>query len=157
MAISPSAVLQCVEHESEVMQAFIVALESEAEVLSQGQLDDELNACTAEKNRCAEELTRAAEHRDQLLQAAGFKAGKEGMDAAAAEDAALEEAWKQLLELVAQASELNRANGALIERLLKQNNEALHTLRALAGGSNLYDATGRASQVGSSRTSIRAG
>lgn len=157
MAISPTAILQCVQHESEIVQAFIVALESEAEILAQGQLDNELNACTAEKNRCAEELVRTGEHRDQLLQAAGFKKGKEGMDAAAAQDAALGEAWNQLLDQVAQASELNRANGDLIERLLKQNNEALHTLRALAGGSNLYDASGRASQVGSSRTSIRAG
>lgn len=157
MAAPITALLQCVQQESALIRAFIAALESEANALAKGELDEGLNATTAEKNRCAEELTRVGEQRDQLLQQAGFATGKEGIDAAAETNPALAQAWKQLLDDVAQASQLNQENGALIERLLKQNNETLQTLRQLAGGSSLYDASGKARQGNASRTSIRAG
>src|SRR5699024_2761183 len=78
----PDALRQCIEHETNLVTAFIAVLEEEAEVLAAGGDADSLGNTTARKNQSAEKLEQAAEQRNSMLNAMGHGTDKEGLEAA---------------------------------------------------------------------------
>jgi len=154
-----SAVLglqHCLEHEIVQARRFLAALQAEAQALETPDNGEALTGSTRQKAACAEDLSKAGLARQAALRELGYSADRQGLDAAVEANACLLDASRQLLELGRRASELNDANGIVIDTYLKHNQQALDTLRKIAGDASLYDASGRASRVPGQRKSIRA-
>ncbi|QAA92924.1 flagella synthesis protein FlgN [Pollutimonas thiosulfatoxidans] len=134
--------LACLETETSLVNEFIVLLESEAQILAEGGDAEALADSTARKNIYADQLTRANETRLALLTALGYSADRNGLDAAAHDHPSLQSASQHLLERTRIAGELNTSNGTIIDSFLAHNQQALDTLRVLAGQGDLYDASG---------------
>ena len=145
-------------HEVNLVQEFIGILEREAEALAQPSGNDVLAETTGQKNGSAERLAQAAETRHALLIELGYSADKAGLEAAAEAHPALQDGASALYKLAGVADELNTANGITIDTFLAHNQQALDTLRSLAGIGNLYDASGRTRPgAKGAKTSIKAG
>jgi flagella synthesis protein FlgN len=141
-----NAVLQlqkCLEREADLVQAFIVILDAEAQALTEAGTTDALSHSTEEKNRYADKLAMVADERQMLLAQLGYEENKTGLDAAINDHSGLNAIYQALLENVQKASDMNAANGRIIDTFLEHNQQALDTLRSLSGAGNLYDASGR--------------
>lgn len=148
----------CLQTETTLVQAFISVLEAESQALTDGGDETVLSASTATKNTYAQKLADIGEQRRSLLAALGLSADKAGLDAVATQHPALQAHCQNLFTLARQASELNAANGVIIETFLAHNQQALDTLRALAGMGDLYDASGRSRPAAKGQTrNIKAG
>jgi flagella synthesis protein FlgN len=94
-----------------------------------------------------QELAQCSRERHAALGNAGFLAAEAGMEPwlAAQGDAAARSAWSGLLALAAEAKELNRVNGMLINRQMAHNQTVLNALRTptAAPESTLYGAKGQ--------------
>ena len=145
------------QKEIELVQQFIVNLRAESEALATADHDDALRLTTEEKNRYADSLAQSGAAREESLRRLGYTADSQGTQSAMADHPVLQSAFGRLLELAAEAKELNAANGRLIDIYLKHTQDRLNTLRNLAGGGNLYDANGRARNFSGSQKGIRAG
>ncbi|HWK70747.1 flagella synthesis protein FlgN [Pollutimonas sp. M17] len=129
--------------ETELVQDFIKVLEAETLALTEGGGEQALAESTALKNNYAEELAKLSERRQALLTQLGYSADKAGLDSVAQGHPALQAACRQLYDKARQANELNASNGIIIDTFMAHNQQALETLRMLAGAGNLYDASGR--------------
>ena len=140
------------------MSEFMQILQDEAKVLEDGATETELAATTARKNTTSDELIEVAAERNRVLKTMGFESDGAGLAQAANQYPALSGARQALLDITAQARELNEANGRIIEVFLDHNQRTLDTLRRLAGVGDIYDASGktRPGSKGSSRN-IKAG
>ncbi len=145
------------QHEIGLVGQFIAALETETENLLEPGGNDTLNESTHVKNELAEQLSLAGQARDALLAEMGHGSGKAGLEAAAQNDPETRALVATLFEQAEQARQMNASNGYIIEMYLKYNQQALDTLRSLAGIGNLYDASGRARNTSSQTRGIRAG
>lgn len=141
-----------------LVQEFIVILEAEAATLAQPATTDALVLTTGSKNESADRLAEVAATRHELLVKLGYSADRAGLLAAASDQPLLLDRCNTLFKLASLANELNVANGITIDTFLAHNQQALDTLRSLAGIGNLYDASGR-TRAGSQdlKTSIKAG
>ena len=133
----------CLETEIALVQDFLAVLDVETAVLTEGRGDAALAETTARKNHYADQLAAVGERRQSLLSALGYTADKAGLDAVAHDHPDLRASCALLLEKARQASELNTSNGIIIDTFLQHNQQALDTLRSLAGIGTLYDASGR--------------
>lgn len=146
-----NAVLQlqkCLEKETDLVQAFIAVLEAEAQALTEADTSDALSDSTENKNRYADQLVLVADERQLLLAHLGYSEDKAGLDAAVNDHPDLRAPYQTLIEKVEIASDLNAANGRIIDTFLEHNQQTLDTLRSLTGTGNLYDANGRTNRGG---------
>lgn len=158
MTASLTALLACLEKEARLMESFLQVLQEEAKVLEEGASEDQLAETTSRKNTLADEIVEAAAQRNGFLTDLGFETDGPGLNAACAQHPELVPARQALLDITAQARELNEANGRIIDVFLEHNQRTLETLRRLAGVGDIYDASGRTrpGSKGSSRN-IKAG
>lgn len=148
----------CLNREIGLVHEFIVVLQAEADALTETAANDALTETTRQKNQFADQLAELAETRQALLVQLGYSADKPGLDMATVDHPRLQESCRHLYDKAQQASELNAANGIIVDTFLEHNQRALDTLRILTGMGNLYDASGRTSPGSKgSKTSIKAG
>src|SRR5690606_16987505 len=102
-------------------------------------------------------LTQSGHVREELLKELGYATGKVGLDAAASANPTLQDTYQELLDVAMQANQLNISNGMVIDIHLKRNQQTLDALRNLAGGNNLYDASGRAKNLPAKKKGIKVG
>jgi flagella synthesis protein FlgN len=133
----------CLDTEIALVQEFLAVLDLETAVLTEGRGEGALAETTARKNHYADQLAAVGEKRQTLLSALGYSVDKAGLDAVAQDHPELRARCALLLEKARQASELNTSNGIIIDTFLQHNQQALDTLRSLAGMGALYDASGR--------------
>lgn len=103
---------------------------------------------TPRKVTLVQELAQLSRERHAELGRAGYAAAEAGMEPwlAAQGDAAARAVWARLLALTAEAKELNRVNGMLINRQMAHNQGVLNALRTPTTGaaeSTLYGAKGQ--------------
>lgn len=144
-----------IDAEANLLQAFVGLLQREQDALTQGDLDA-LQPLAADKTSGAQRLARCAQERNLLLAAAHLPMDRAGMDAFLAGRSANDPTtrrWDRLLELAAQASELNRVNGTLIQTRLQHNQQALSALlRHTDAPLGLYGPDGHSQGITGSRT-----
>lgn len=158
MNASLAALQACLEKEAGLTRDFLQILQDEAKVLEDGATEESLQETTARKNDAADALSSLAQERNVLLKTLGFEADGAGLAAAAGVYPELSGARETLLDLTAQARDLNESNGQVINIFLEHNQRTLDTLRRLTGVGDIYDASGRTlgGGKGSSRN-IKAG
>lgn len=157
MSATPPTLQRCLEAELALVQRFIDILRAEAEALERPDHGEALNTSTQEKNLCIEQLLEAGQARDDALRELGFGPGRAGLDAACGSQPALRDTCARLFELGRQASDLNAANGVMIDTYLKHTQQALSAMQHLVGNPGLYDASGRTGPVKGQRKTITAG
>ena len=147
----PQATLPA-EHERVV--ALIQLMKQEQQLLVAADADA-LAELTPGKVVLVQELVQLSRQRHATLGGIGFEAGEAGMEAwvASHADAATRTQWSGLLTAAAEAKELNRVNGLLINRQLAHNQTVLQALRTPAGAaeSPLYGAKGLSFGAGAGR------
>ena len=153
----PQTLQQILETELSLVQCFIDILQAEAEALEQPDHGEALDASTRQKNTCIAQLNETGQARENTLRALGYGTDRAGLEQAVLAFPQLAEHCTRLFALGHQASELNAANGAIIDTYLKHTQQALQAMRHLTGGSDLYDANGRTDPHKGRRTSITAG
>lgn len=95
---NPDALRQSIEEEITLVAAFITLLEEEANVLADGADAEALGKVTAGKNKAADNLAKAAQQRNTLLDAMGAGIDKEGLETVVTRYPQLYEPVRQLLE-----------------------------------------------------------
>jgi flagellar biosynthesis protein FlgN len=93
-----------------------------------------------------QELSVAAKNRYDALAAHGFDASEKGMSDWLKVQAkpALTQAWRGFQKLLAQAKEMNRLNGILINRHAQRNQQILNQLQGDARKADIYSKNGQA-------------
>jgi flagella synthesis protein FlgN len=102
-------------------------------------------------------LGEAANVRYKALAAAGFEANESGMSNWLQQRSSqvIDEAWVDFQKKLAQAKELNRLNGILINKHFQRNQEKLDALQGkAANNTQLYGKNGQANGNNSSRASF---
>jgi flagella synthesis protein FlgN len=139
----PNATLPA-EHER--ITALVELMKQEQQFLVAADADG-LAGLTPRKAALVQELAQYSRERHAALGNAGFSSSEAGMEPwlAAQGDAAARSAWSALLALSADAKELNRVNGMLINRQMAHNQTVLNALRTptAAPESTLYGAKGQ--------------
>jgi len=132
--------------EHERIAALVDLMKQEQQLLVAADADA-LGELTPRKVALVQELAQLSRQRHDALGAAGFAAAEAGMEPwlAARGDDAARAAWSQLLAATAEAKELNRVNGMLLNRQMAHNQTVLNALRtpAAAPESTLYGAKGQ--------------
>jgi flagella synthesis protein FlgN len=139
--------------EQQLVAALVDLMKHEQQLLVSADADG-LAALMPQKTKSVQELAALSIARHRALGAAGFAAAESGMEpwlaANGAPDARAQ--WERLLELTAQAKELNRVNGMLINKQLANTQSALGALRpAGSADATVYGPGGQASAGGLSR------
>lgn len=132
--------LDHLQQERAVMDAFLELLDREAEALVQSRFS-ELPQITEQKAQLADRINVLEQEREQRQLAAGFPAARAGGDAAAAADSELQKVWQDLLARAAQARENNHRNGIMIHTHLDFVRQSINFLRA--HGQSLYGPDGK--------------
>ncbi|AMO98826.1 flgN family protein [Collimonas arenae] len=136
-----SHMLDHLQQERAVMDAFLELLDREAEALIQSRFD-ELPMITEQKAQLADRINVLEHEREQRQLAAGFPTAREGGDAAAAAgDSELQQVWQDLLARAAQARDSNHRNGIMIHTHLDFVRQSINFLRA--HGQSLYGPDGK--------------
>jgi len=139
----PNATLTA-EHER--IAALVELMKQEQQFLVAADADG-LAGLTPRKVVLVQELAQLSRERHAALGGAGFIASEAGMEPwlAAQGDDVARASWSQLLALTAEAKELNRVNGMLINRQMAHNQTVLNALRTptAAPESTLYGAKGQ--------------
>jgi flagella synthesis protein FlgN len=132
--------------EPERMTALVELMKQEQQFLVAADADG-LAGITPRKVALVQELAQLSRERHGALGNAGFLTSEAGMEPwlAAPGDEAARSAWTGLLALTAEAKELNRVNGMLINRQMAHNQTVLNALRTptAAPESTLYGAKGQ--------------
>lgn len=129
------------------LKRFIAVIATERSTLISGDVD-QLPAIAGTKSALAAHIAVLESQRDAALGAAGFGAGRKGIDAwlaanPAASSGSPRNAWKLYLDLAAEAKRENEINGKLIAAGLQQNQQALDTLLGKAADAGTYGADGQ--------------
>lgn len=132
--------------EHERITALVELMKQEQQFLVAADADG-LAGITPRKVALVQELAQLSRERHAALGNAGFIASEAGMEPwlAGHGDGAARSAWTRLLALTAEAKELNRVNGMLINRQMAHNQTVLNALRTptAAPESTLYGAKGQ--------------
>lgn len=129
------------------MRSFVEMLKQEQQALMENNADG-LIAITPQKNELLTSIMGMENQRNQSLLSLGFNADAAGMQSLLAQKltkdthAALTETWTTLLTISAEAQELNRTNGLLINRQMSRNQGILNLLQQDQGGA-MYGADGQ--------------
>jgi flagella synthesis protein FlgN len=142
--------------EQQLIASLVELMKQEQELLVHPDADG-LAALMPQKTQMVQQLAGLSAERHKALGAAGFAASEHGMEPWLSANGAptARAQWEQLLALTAQAKELNRVNGMLINKQLAHNRTALNALRGAAdagvygpGGETVAGATSRRYAVG---------
>jgi flagella synthesis protein FlgN len=142
-----SAIETLLEQTVADLKRFIAVIAAERSTLISGDID-QLPAIAEEKSALATRIAGLETQRDAALGAAGFGAGRKGIDAWLAANPAPaskspRNAWKVYLDLAAEAKRENEINGKLIAAGLQQNQQALAALLGEAADAGTYGADGQ--------------
>lgn len=111
-----------------------------------------------EKSILIQKITEATKTRHQVLGKAGFDANENGMATwiRASESKQMHTAWEAFQAQLAQAKELNRVNGQMINQHFKRNQQALNTLQGKPSnaGSAIYGPNGHATTLNHTRSML---
>lgn len=142
------------------LQRFLAVIATERQALISGEIN-QLPAFAEEKSALATRLATLESQRENRLHEAGFAAGREGIDAWLAANAAstptsltstaIPALWQQLIDLAAEAKRENETNGKLIAALTQQNQQALGILLGQSTDTTTYNADGQQKSVTSRR------
>lgn len=127
--IALTAIATLLEQTVADLKRFLAVIATERRILVTGDID-QLPEIAAEKSALATRLAALETQRDAALDAAGFGARREGIDAwlAARPATSSHNVWKVYLDLAAEAKLENEINGKLIGARLQQNQQALAAL-----------------------------
>lgn len=134
MSMTPAQQLRStLQAELQLAQQLTVILETERAALSKSSAE-QLDQCVRDKQPLIKQLEQLGRQRDFILKAAGFPAGKQGMEAFIANQTADEAASlsKLLVQLKLQASrcrEHNQINGGIVNVNRQYLQRALSILR----------------------------
>lgn len=125
-------------------QGFLIRADSEG-----------LSGLTPRKAELVQQMSALSVQRHQALAGAGFAANESGMVTwmAAHGDEPARGEWRELLARIADAKELNRVNGMLINKQMNNTQVAINAMRMPAGGAEgaVYGPSGQAAASGPSR------
>lgn len=143
-ATDPTAPGRALGEEVTRLEEFIALLRREQELLAHGAAEP-LLALIDSKNSLANTLARLAQTRERILAELGLFSGRAGMEAwlGSSGTAADRQAWARLLELAAQARELNATNGKLIGLQMQHNQQALAALMSAVDRVTTYGPDGQ--------------
>lgn len=144
---------ELLERETALVAAFIAILGEQQEALKLGNIEP-LPGIDQRKAVLAEQLNAIEIQRNGLLRQAGMEESRVGMSrwlASRAADPAAAQAWEKLLQLAAEARDLNLLNGKLIALRLQHTNQALAALGGQDQQSALYGRDGQATPPTGSR------
>lgn len=138
------------EHQS--LLELLDVLKQEQQHLVAADIDN-LALATARKTELVLRMTLLANQRQSALGAAGHAAADAGMETwlAASGEADAQSLWRQVLDLTAEAKEINRLNGTLINRHMAYTQNALNALNPPAPSGNFYGPSGHATNAPTSR------
>jgi flagellar biosynthesis protein FlgN len=136
--------MDSLREEQRVITSLLEVLKQEQQYLISADIDA-LTALTPAKSALVNDMAVLASQRHSALGAAGFKPEEAGMEAwlAASGDAGAQQFWQQVLDQTREAKELNRMNGALINKHLSHTQGALQALRPQSPAPNMYGPTGQ--------------
>ncbi len=137
--------------EISAIRRFIAVLEDEQQILATGDID-RLMPLAEQKSQLATRLSDLAERRQRALNAAGKSPVTMATWLAGIADPAPGKVWQTLLDLAAQARELNTVNGKLIAERMRYNQQALTVLLAAGDKAALYGPDGQTRVAGGGRT-----
>ena len=140
-----SGFLKILSREADLVERFVRLLEREKNLLTEGRADA-LAATIGEKESLAASLNDLTRQRGRYLLDDGSSPDREGMASWTAKHPQQKEAiaaWERTLSLAAQAKELNRTNGQLIQLHMQYTGEALEILRRKEDRLDLYGPDGR--------------
>lgn len=125
------------------MRSFVDVLKQEQQSLVDNNAD-ELIAITPRKNELLTSIMGMENQRSLNLVGLGLSTDANGMQQllTQANDETLTESWSKLLLISADAQELNRTNGLLINRQMSRNQGALNLLQQGPAGA-MYGADGQ--------------
>jgi len=127
------------------LREFIVLLEREQDLLKQGDTESLLPLIES-KNTLANSLAAFAQARAGQLSRLGLDTGRVGMEAWLSrqdQSSKLREAWQTLLDLAAQARNLNLTNGKLIGLHMQHNQQAFSALMSASNRAMTYGPDGQ--------------
>lgn len=162
MAISPqaaAALAALLEEEIREVEVFGALLRQEQALLAAAGSADDLVPTVERKTAAITRLKALSDRREQMLRAAGYAAGRAGMEAwlaGAARGDATPSLWLKLLALAAETRQLNETNGKLIALHWQHNQAALATLMAAANRATTYGPDGQQGKPGGGRSFGRA-
>lgn len=145
MAAQATVFLQAMTAEAVAIQQFVSLLKLEQTSLSNGNIDN-LPEFAEQKNKFSIHLNSLAEQRNTALTAQGFGADRAGIEAWCTkypEEQNTRKAWQKILSLAAEARELNRLNGELIQMRLQYISKALEALQSGKKSLDLYGPDGQ--------------
>ena len=125
------------------LELFVVSFAKDK--MTQGDADA-LTSIIERKATATSRLAPLSAARNALLEKTGLSRDRSGMEAWLRQhpgNVAVRDRWQRLLELAAEAQELNRLNGELIHLRMGHNAQMLEALRA-ANRQDLYGADGQA-------------
>ncbi len=133
-----------VAEESTLIDQFVELLKTEQAALTQGNTD-ELARIAAEKEPLSAELQRLGRLRIDNLTALKLTPDRRGMATWAAGNPGASSVWETTLTKAAQARDLNRLNGELIQMRLQYNSRILEILQRNTLALDLYGPDGKTS------------
>jgi flagella synthesis protein FlgN len=139
--------------EQQLVASLVDMMKQEQQLLVNADADG-LAALMPQKTKSVQQLASLSGERHRALGAAGFAASESGMEPWLAANGAPDAraGWEQLLALTAQAKELNRVNGMLINKQLAHTQTVLGALRpASAGAAAVYGPGGQSMGGGPSK------
>lgn len=139
------ALAELLAAEVKLVESFIACLAAEQQALKAGDIEA-LTAVNTRKPGLAEQLNRLEDERNAFLQEAGLSGDRAGLSAWLARnphDRTAGQSWERLLNLAAEARDLNNLNGQLIAIRLQTTNQALAALTQQTQRSTLYGPDGQ--------------
>ena len=149
MAMSPQAAIAMaglLNEEVREVDALVALLRQEQELLAIAGSGDALIPLVERKTGYIVRLKTLSDRREQMLRAAGYGAGRAGMEAwlgGVARNDTARPLWQKLLALAADARQLNDTNGKLIALHWQHNQAALATLMSAANRATTYGPDGQ--------------
>lgn len=143
---------QVIAGEAVLLKQFVELLRREQASLTQGVADD-LPQIADQKNGLVVQLNQLSAKRAAFLEALGLSADRAGIDAwcAQAQNQEAAEAWRRVMMLAAEAKELNRVNGELIQIRMQFTAKALEALSGAKNSLELYGPDGQSTKPGARR------
>jgi flagellar biosynthesis protein FlgN len=144
-----------VEAELEALAAFLGVLESEQQILKLGQIDA-LPDIARNKSDLLVKLSQLGAARDSILSQHGISPDKNSIAQFLSNEdrngqLLLNQNWEKLLTSAQRAQVLNQHNGAMIEAMLKHNQQALTILQQSHKQSGLYGPDGQTHSIAGGR------
>ncbi len=117
---------------------------------------DAIEGLLEEKSSLLQGLSAVATARYELLASNGFEANENGMAVWLQQQSkhALSTSWAALQKSLAQAKEMNRLNGMLINRHFSRNQQMLNQLQGSTESTGVYGRNGQAAAGATSRGTL---